>query len=99
MWWLRERVVTIKYSLPNVISFYPVDKIELNDISPIQSAINNVKEQFTKLEINLEDMEETKTLKDDYIRLIQGTVDAGVNGGLPKYEVNHFWHNIIKIYL
>ena len=80
-------MVTIKESLSNVVSFYPVDKIELNDISPIQSAINNVKEQFMKLEINLEDIKVKKNIKDEHTRLIQGTVDAGVNGGLPKYEV------------
>lgn len=87
LWWLKEKIVTIKNTLPNVINFYPVINEITNDISPVQSAINNVKEQLDRLNLYLVDIQEKHCMTDDHMRLIQGTVDAGVNGGLPKYQV------------
>ncbi len=86
MWWVRERTVRITNSLPSVINFYPVKSELLIDISPIQNAINNVRKQYDNLKLYLDEMHEKNHVQDTHIRIIQGTVDAGVNGGLPKYE-------------
>lgn len=88
LWWLKEKIVTIKNPLPNIINFYPIDpeNIILSDISPVRSAINNVREQYEKLKVNLDGIKSDKKICDEHTRLIQGTVDAGVNGGLPKYQ-------------
>lgn len=70
-----------------MINFYPVKTEILTDISPVQSAINNVREQYDKLNLYLNDIQEKRQITDDHTRLIQGSIDAGVNGGLPKYQV------------
>jgi dedicator of cytokinesis protein 1 len=85
-WWSRERTVQIRNNLPGVINFFPVKSEVIIDISPIQNAINNVRKQYDNLKLYLKEINEKNQVLDSHIRIIQGTVDAGVNGGLPKYE-------------
>jgi hypothetical protein len=86
LWWTKETTIKISNSLPSLINFYPViDEITI-DISPIQNAINTVKERFEKLKFVLEKLENEMNVDESMKSLIQGTVDPGVNGGLPKYK-------------
>jgi hypothetical protein len=55
------------------------------DISPVQNAINTVRERMNKLKNAYERIEKLKEVDEGTKSLIQGTVDPGVNGGLPKY--------------
>jgi hypothetical protein len=80
--------VVISNVLPNVINFYPVIGEEVSEISPIQNALNTVKERYDKLKLVLNKIDNTHEVDETAKSLIQGTVDPGVNGGLPKYKVN-----------
>jgi hypothetical protein len=55
------------------------------DISPVQNAINTVRERMNKLKNAYERIEKLKEVDEGTKSLVQGTVDPGVNGGLPKY--------------
>ncbi len=71
--------------LPNVVNFYPVIDCVIIDISPVQNAINTVKDRMNKLKLAYERIENLREVDESAKSLIQGTVDPGVNGGLPKY--------------
>lgn len=86
LWWLREKYVTISNSLPDVINFYPVIHETSLDISPIQNAINTVKERLEKLKKSYNKIDLNKEVCESDKSLIQGTIDPGVLGGLPKYK-------------
>lgn len=86
LWWLKEKCVTISDPLPNVINFYPVIQEFSNDISPIQNAINTVKERLGLLKASYNRIKTTNEVAQSDRSLIQGTIDAGVLGGLPNYK-------------
>jgi hypothetical protein len=70
-----------------VINFYPVVSEFSVDISPLQNAINTVKDRLDKLKSAYGKIELTREVGETDKSLIQGTIDAGVLGGLPKYKV------------
>lgn len=88
LWWLKEKILVISNQLPDVINFYPVTSEITVDISPIQNAVNSVKERLDKLKSVYSKIETTREVAETDKSLIQGTIDAGVLGGLPKYKVN-----------
>ena len=88
LWWLKESTVVITNLLPDVINFYPVTFEQTVDISPVQSAINTVRERLEKLNGCYAKIQKIQEVEESSKSLIQGTIDAGVMGGLPKYKVN-----------
>lgn len=86
LWWLKEKCVQISNPLPDVINFYPVVQEILTDISPIQNAVNTVKERLDKLKCSYNKIELNHEVDEADKSLIQGTIDPGVMGGLPKYK-------------
>jgi hypothetical protein len=86
LWWLTEKVVIISNSLPDIINFYPVTEETTIDISPIQNAVNSVRERLEKLKQVYQKIERSHEVEEIDKSLIQGTIDPGVLGGLPKYK-------------
>ena len=86
LWWLIEKAVIISNNLPDVINFYPVIHDTTIDISPIQNATNSVKERLDRLKLVYAKIEKTREVEEIDKSLIQGTIDPGVLGGLPKYK-------------
>lgn len=84
---MTEKTFIITDILPNVISFYPVISESVADISPVQNAIDTVRNREEKLKNAQNYLENNREINSDIKSLIQGTVDPGVNGGLPKYRV------------
>lgn len=80
-------MITISNPLPDVVSFYPVVQETSEDISPIQFAINQVKEKLERLKLEHTQMQQNRQVTESSKSIIQGTLDAGVGGGLPKYKV------------
>jgi hypothetical protein len=80
-------VVEISNVLPDVINFYPVIKETTTDISPIENAITKVNDRLEQVKHIYAKIERTQRVEENDKSIIQGTVDAGVNGGLPKYKV------------
>jgi hypothetical protein len=87
LWWVLEKSVEIANTLPNVINFYPVVDETTEEISPVQNALNALHERILKLKKAREHVENSNEVDEGTNSLIQGTVDPGVNGGLPKYKV------------
>lgn len=87
LWWILEKSVEIANTLPNVINFYPVTSESTKEISPVQNAINALNERMVKLKKACEHVTTINEVDEGTKSLIQGTVDPGVNGGLPKYKV------------
>ena len=87
LWWSLEKSVEIANTLPNVINFYPVVNEITEEISPVQNALNALNERMLKLKKACEHVENLNEVDEGTKSLIQGTVDPGVNGGLPKYKV------------
>lgn len=87
LWWLKEKILSTSNQLPDVINFYPVISEHTIDISPIQNAINTVRERLEKLKVAYTKIESSHEVVETDKSLIQGTIDAGVLGGLPKYKV------------
>ncbi|RNA41498.1 dedicator of cytokinesis 1 isoform X1 [Brachionus plicatilis] len=86
LWWLVEKYVTISNPLPDVINFYPVIDENTVHISPIQNAINIVSERLEKLKESYNKIQVENEVSESDKLLIQGTIDPGVLGGLPKYK-------------
>lgn len=86
LWWLVEKYVTISNPLPDVINFYEITDEKTIDISPIQNAINIVSERLFKLKEAFRKIEIKNQVNETDKLLIQGTIDPGVLGGLPKYK-------------
>lgn len=86
LWWLIEKTVVISNTLPNVINFYPVTNEITVEISPVQNALNALNERMIKLKNASEHINSLNEVDEGTKSLIQGTVDPGVNGGLPKYK-------------
>ena len=95
LWWLVEKYVTISNQLPDVINFYEITEEKTIDISPIQNAINIVSERLLKLKEAVSKIEFNNQVNETDKLLIQGTIDPGVSGGLPKYK--KFFLNNSKI--
>lgn len=57
---------------------FPFDK---NAINTVRERLDKIKTAYAKIETSREVVETDKSL-------IQGTIDAGVLGGLPKYKVD-----------
>ena len=51
-----------------------------------------------KLNTSFDDIEKNMSVDENTKSLLQGTIDAGVNGGLPKYKVNIFSISIVRVY-
>lgn len=91
LWWTIEKTISISDTLPNVINFYPSTNETTLEISPIQNALNKLQEQIDKLNASYEEVEKNMSVDENTKSLLQGTIDAGVNGGLPKYKVNVYF--------
>lgn len=85
---MKEKIFTISNALPDVINFYPVIKETTYDVSPVESALNTVRERLEKLNEAYNNIQRTHEVVETAKSLIQGTIDAGVLGGLPRYKVN-----------
>lgn len=86
MWWLVEKHIIISNPLPSVINFYDVVDEKSINISPIKNAINIVRERLDMLKESFNKIETKNEVSEADKLLIQGTIDPGVLGGLPKYK-------------
>ena len=84
---MKEKIFTISNTLPDVINFYPVIHENTYDVSPVESALNTVRDRLEKLDEAYKIIERTREVVETAKSLIQGTIDAGVLGGLPRYKV------------
>ena len=96
LWWSIEKTIVISNALPNVINFYPVISEVTLEVSPIQNALNKLQDRMHQLQKAHDNIENVKSVDNETISLIQGTVDPGVNGGLPKYKVI-LWIFVIQL--
>lgn len=81
-------------ALPHVINFYPVKSESTHDVSPIENALNTVRDRLEKLKETYNTIEKTGQVNETAKSLIQGTIDAGVLGGLPRYKVILYFMHI-----
>ena len=81
-----------------MINFYPVINEATYDVSPVDSALNTVRDRLEKLHEAYKSIERTHEVFEAAKSLIQGTIDAGVLGGLPRYKVNFNTNfNVIRV--
>jgi len=81
------KTIVISDALPNVCNFYAVVSETTLHISPVQNALNKLGERMSKLRTAFEQVESQNKVDEVTKSLLLGTVDPGVNGGLPKYMV------------
>lgn len=85
--WLEKTYLTISNSLPSILRWYPIVKIETVSVSPIENAIETLEGTNQKLMHLIKEHMKDATLRVDPLGMVlNGVVDAAVNGGIANYK-------------
>jgi dedicator of cytokinesis protein 1 len=85
--WLEKTYLTISNPLPNILRWYPIVKVESVDVSPIENAIETLEGTNQKLMLLIkEHMKDVNLRVDPLGMVLNGVVDAAVNGGIANYR-------------
>lgn len=85
--WLERTILTIKYPLPGILRWFPVELTETYEISPLSNAIETMENKNKLLRSYLIQYNRDKMLQLNPLSLtLTGILDAAVMGGIKNYE-------------
>ncbi|ESO09209.1 hypothetical protein HELRODRAFT_109536 [Helobdella robusta] len=88
MMWLERTVLVTSYPFPGILHWFPVTSTQTFDVSPLELAIETLEETNQKLKSLVEQLLNDPTSKIDQLGMVlNGVVDAAVNGGIANYKV------------
>jgi hypothetical protein len=85
--WFERTIIRTSSSLPGILRWFPVEHSETIKISPIEMAIETIELKNKSIrELIFDHSSDPNTPIHSLSAIINGVVDAAVNGGIPKYE-------------
>ncbi|KAJ8317295.1 hypothetical protein KUTeg_005199 [Tegillarca granosa] len=86
--WLERTYLTISYPLPGILCWFPVINTELVRVSPLECAIETLESTNKKINSAIEQHALEQVISVQNLgMLLNGVVDASVNGGISNYKV------------
>eukprot|EP00105_Crassostrea_gigas_P042991 XP_019927139.1 PREDICTED: dedicator of cytokinesis protein 1 isoform X1 [Crassostrea gigas] len=86
--WLERTYLTTLYSFPGILCWFPVNHTDMRKVSPLENAIETLETTNKRINSLIE-----QHIADDHLStnnlgmLLNGVVDASVNGGISNYKV------------
>ncbi|KAL7022521.1 hypothetical protein ACKWTF_012281 [Chironomus riparius] len=85
--WIERTTIDIAEQLPNILRWFEIRKQTLRELPPVEVACETLSNTLKELEdlINQYKLDNKRNLNPFTMRL-KGTIDANVQGGIPKYQ-------------
>ncbi|VEN37349.1 unnamed protein product [Callosobruchus maculatus] len=85
--WLERTELTTTYSLPGILRWFPVEHIQVHEISPLRNAIETIERTNKTLTNYISVFNKDKNMPINPLSLtLNGILDAAVMGGIKNYE-------------
>lgn len=89
--WLERTILTTSHQLPGILRWFPVTESQVFELSPLQTAIEEMEKANRQLtELILSHRADPHLPLHPLTMKLQGIVDAAVNGGINNYEKAFF---------
>ncbi|XP_062566377.1 dedicator of cytokinesis protein 1-like isoform X2 [Saccostrea cucullata] len=86
--WLERTYLTTLYSFPGILCWFPVNHTETKKVSPLENAIETLESTNKRINSLIEQHISDSHLSTNNLgMLLNGVVDASVNGGISNYKV------------
>ena len=84
----ERTIMKTSYKFPGILQWYEVVDTETLTLSPVYTAIENIRSATCALQKEIEKCQKNSSM--DSIKALsmklQGMISANVNGGIPKYQ-------------
>lgn len=89
--WIERTFIEIMEPLPNILRWFEIRRQSVRELPPIEVACETMSNTLKELEdlMNLYKLDNKRNLSPFTMRL-KGTIDANVQGGIPKYQEAFF---------
>ncbi|XP_041348666.1 dedicator of cytokinesis protein 3-like isoform X2 [Gigantopelta aegis] len=89
--WLERTIMKTTYKLPGILRWYEVIDTQVVHLSPISTAIDNMRTVNAELQHVVAHCTDNKVVFFKQLEMkLQGMISAAVNGGIPKYQEAFF---------
>ncbi|XP_056005673.1 dedicator of cytokinesis protein 1-like isoform X3 [Ostrea edulis] len=86
--WLERTFLTTLYSFPGILCWFPVNNTDTKSVSPLENAIETLESTNKRINSLIEQHIADVNLSTNNLgMLLNGVVDASVNGGISNYKV------------
>nr|XP_022344054.1 dedicator of cytokinesis protein 1-like isoform X2 [Crassostrea virginica] len=86
--WLERTYLTTLYSFPGILCWFPVNHTDTKKVSPLENAIETLESTNKRINSLIEQHIADSHLSTNNLgMLLNGVVDASVNGGISNYKV------------
>lgn len=89
--WIERTFIEISEPLPNILRWFEIKRQSVRDLPPVEVACETMANTLKELEdlMNQYKLDNKRNLNPFTMRL-KGTIDANVQGGIPKYQEAFF---------
>lgn len=89
--WIERTFIETSESLPNILRWFEIKRQSVRDLPPVEVACETMENTLKELEdlMNQYKLDNKRNLNPFTMRL-KGTIDANVQGGIPKYQEAFF---------
>jgi dedicator of cytokinesis protein 3 len=89
--WIERTFIEIAEPLPNILRWFEIKRQSVRELPPVEVACETMSNTLKELEdlMNQYKMDNKRNLNPFTMRL-KGTIDANVQGGIPKYQEAFF---------
>ncbi|XP_060530077.1 dedicator of cytokinesis protein 1 isoform X2 [Cylas formicarius] len=85
--WLERTDLVTTYPLPGILRWFPVETVEVSEISPLRNAIETIERTNRSLKNQIDRYRRDSTIQINPLSLtLTGILDAAVMGGIRNYE-------------
>lgn len=89
--WVERTFIEVSEPLPNILRWFEIKRQSVRDLPPVEVACETMENTLKELEdlMNQYKLDNKRNLNPFTMRL-KGTIDANVQGGIPKYQEAFF---------
>lgn len=89
--WIERTFIEISDALPNILRWFEIKRQSVRELPPVEVACETMENTLKELEdlMNQYKLDNKRNLNPFTMRL-KGTIDANVQGGIPKYQEAFF---------
>lgn len=89
--WIERTIIEISETLPSILRWFEIQRQSVRDLPPVEVACETMENTLKELEdlMNQYKLDNKRNLNPFTMRL-KGTIDANVQGGIPKYQEAFF---------
>ncbi|VDI17266.1 small subunit ribosomal protein S24 [Mytilus galloprovincialis] len=86
--WLERTFLTTSYEFPGILCWFPVIAVTTYQVSPLENAFDTLDTTNKKINKEVEHhISEPSANVQNLSMLLQGVIDASVNGGISNYKI------------